>query len=114
MFSNNPMYFNSRLQLAEHGFESVTTGLFENIDFYEQTLRRHGIELQTELIERELDAIRETSGDTQILNEIIAHPEHLRAELSPQAHGAMGETSLQESLSRLEQNLERLDDLIGS
>ena len=113
MFSNNPMYFNSRLQLAEHGFESVTTGLLENIEFYEQTMRRHGIELQTDLIARELDVIRQTSGDTQVLNEIIAHPEHLRAELAPRADAANSETSLQESLSRLEQNLERLDDLIG-
>lgn len=114
MFSNNPMYFNSRLQLAEHGFESVTSGLLENIDFYQQTLYRHGIELHTDLVARELDAIRETSGGTQVLNEIIAHPEHLRAELERSDGGATGETSLQQSLCRLEQNLERLDDLIGS
>ncbi len=114
MFSNNPMYFSSRLQLAEHGFESVTTGLLDNIEFYEQTLRRHGIELQTDLIVRELNVIRQTSGHTQVLNEIIAHPEHLRAELAARADGVNSETSLQESLSRLEQNLERLDDLIGS
>ena len=92
----------------------VTSGLLENIDFYQQTLYRHGIELHTDLVARELDAIRETSGNTQVLNEIIAHPEHLRAELERSDGGATGETSLQQSLCRLEQNLERLDDLIGS
>ncbi len=114
MFSNNPMYFSSRLQLAEHGFESVTNGLLENIRFYQQTLQRHGIELHTDLVTRELNAIHEKSGDPQVINELIAHPQQLRSELARQAGNDSTETSLQESLSRLEQNLERLDDLIGS
>ena len=114
MFSSNPMYFSSRLELAEHGFETVTKGLLENIGFYQQTLQRHGIELHTDLIARELNAVHQTEGDTQILNELIAHPEQLRAELSRRAGDTAGEPSLQVLLSRLEHNLERLDSLIGS
>jgi len=114
MFSNNPMYFSSRLELAEHGFETVTKGLLENIEFYQQTLQRHGIELHTDLIARELNAIRVTGGDRHILDGLIAHPEQFRSELSRRASGAAGKPSLQESLSRLEQNLEQLDSLIGT
>ena len=99
MFSYNPMYYGSRLLLAEHGFTTVTTGLLENFDYYRQVLMRHGIELHTDLVTRELQAMHEGGDHNKIVEQIITAPE----ELGP---------SLQESLDSLEHSLRRLEDII--
>ena len=100
MFSYNPMYYGSRLQLAEHGFQTVTSGLLANYDYYRQVLRRHGIELQTDLITRELDILQHSGNNPQIVRGIIEATDE-------------GSPSLQLSIDRLEANLKRLENVIG-
>jgi predicted acylesterase/phospholipase RssA len=133
MFSHNPMYFGSRLVLAEHGFSTVTTGLMAHSEHYQQILQRHGIEVQTELVSRELDLLRQQPGSVDILRKMLTAPASEQAptttELNgtssaatPDTHaaasnpGAANDTdgaNLQASLQRLEYNLDRLEQLIG-
>lgn len=115
MFSHNPMYFNSRLLLAEHGFTTVTSGLIENFDYYQQVMARHGIELHTELVCRELDALRQQPGSGRFLHKLLTSPaaDHNGDTLDNRQDGA-GTPSLQASLNRLEENLDRLKQLIDN
>lgn len=115
MFSHNPMYFNSRLLLAEHGFTTVTGGLIENITYYQQVMARHGIELHTDLVRRELDALRQQPGSGHFLRKMLTNPaaNHNDDALDNGQDGA-GDLSLQASLNRLEENLDRLEQLINN
>jgi len=100
MFAYNPMHYGSRLQLAEHGFETVTVGMLENYDYYHQVLRRHGIELQTNLVARELDVMQQSGNDPKVVKGIIEAADE-------------GSPSLQMSMDKLEANLLRLEGLMG-
>lgn len=118
MFSHNPMYFSSRLLLAEHGFSTVTNGLIENFDYYQQVLARHDIELHTDVVRQELDALRQQPGSEQFLRHMLTEPFIKRngASLLDGQEDAPEDAeaaSLQTSLNRLEHNLDRLDQLIG-
>jgi predicted acylesterase/phospholipase RssA len=100
MFSYNPMYYGSRLMLAEHGFETVTSGLLSHYDYYRQVLKRHGIEVHTDFVQRELAAMQRSGNDPRVVREIIEAEEE-------------GFPVLASSLDRLEANLARLDKSIG-
>ncbi len=100
MFSYNPMYYGSRLLLAEHGFATVTMGILQHYDYYHQILMRHGIELRTDVIARELSVMQQSHNDPKVVKDIMAHAPAL-------------EPGLQQSLDRLEENLKRLEDLFG-
>ncbi|MEZ4555956.1 MAG: hypothetical protein R2854_05805 [Caldilineaceae bacterium] len=71
MFSYNPMFYGSRLGVAEHGFETVTVGLMENAEYFRQVLGRHNIELRTDLVERELDSIRASGESPEVVQQVI-------------------------------------------
>lgn len=120
MFSHNPMYFNSRLLLAEHGFTTVTNGLIENFDYYQQVMARHGIELHTELVRRELDALRQQPGSGRFLHKLLTSPaadhngDTLDNRQPDNRQDSAGAPSLQASLNRLEENLDRLKQLIDN
>lgn len=105
MFSYNPMYYGSRLLLAEHGFETVSNGLLENFDYYRHVLMRHGVQLHTDRIRNDLDAMR-TSGDKLSVVEAVLRDNHQRT--ATQASGG----GLPASIDRLEDNLRRLEETI--
>lgn len=100
MFSYNPMYYGSRLMLAEHGFETVTSGLLANYDYYRQVLKRHGIEVHTDFVQREL-AVMQRSGN---------NPDVVRTIIEAQDEGMPDLTT---AIDRLEHNLQRLEKNIG-
>jgi hypothetical protein len=83
MFSHNPMHYAGRLAVAQHGFESVTRGILNNIDFYRSVLARHAIGLHTDLLRAEIDAMKSLPGDRRIVEQIIdaapSQPSLLRA-----------------------------------
>ena len=101
MFSYNPMYYGSRLMLAEHGFETVTSGLLAHYDYYRQVLKRHGIEVHTDFVQRELAAMQRSGNNPAVVREIIEAEDE-------------GMPPLTSSLDRLEANLARLEKTIGS
>ena len=115
MFSHNPMYYNSRLVLAEHGFTTVTRGLIEHYDYYEQVLERHGIQPHTELVRHKLETLRKQPDSVEVLQKLLTLPtsEPDNGHAAEVAHGA-NDVNLRDSLLRLEQNLDRLDQLIGN
>jgi predicted acylesterase/phospholipase RssA len=100
MFTYNPMYYGSRLMLAEHGFETVTSGLLAHYDYYRQILKRHGIEVHTDFVQRELAAMQRSGNDPRVVREVIESQEE-------------GYPALTSSLERLEANLTRLEKTIG-
>ncbi len=100
MFSYNPMYYGSRLMLAEHGFETVTSGLLARYDYYRQVLKRHGVEVHTDFVQRELAAMQRSGNDPRVVQKIIEAPEE-------------GMPDLASALDRLEHNLHRLEKTIG-
>ncbi len=71
MFSYNPMYYGSRLTVAEHGFESVSVGLLNNFDYFEQILLRHNIRLHKDLVTEELAQLMASDNDQQVIQQII-------------------------------------------
>jgi NTE family protein len=99
MFSFNPMYYGSRLTVAEHGFETVTVGLMENAEYFRQVLARHDIELRTDKVARELDSIRASGDDPDVVQQVIEG----RAE-SPKLNAAMEQ--LENSLKQLHATIE--------
>ncbi|MFO7635412.1 MAG: patatin-like phospholipase family protein [Caldilinea sp.] len=115
MFSHNPMYYNSRLLLAEHGFTTVTSGLMERYDYYRQILERHGIELHTELVRQELAVLRQQPGSVEVLRKLLTLPasEH-NGSSAVESIDRADNVNLQDSLIRLEHNLDRLKQLIGN
>lgn len=101
MFSYNPMYYGSRLMLAEHGFETVTSGLLAHYDYYRQVLKRHGIDVHTDFVQRELAVMQRSGNDPKVVREVIEAKEE-------------GFPALTSSLERLEANLARLEKTIGA
>lgn len=99
MFSFNPMYYGSRLTVAEHGFETVTVGLMENAEYFRQVLARHDIELRTDKVARELDSIRASGENPDVVQQVIEG----RAE-PPKLNAAMAQ--LENSLKQLQATIE--------
>lgn len=100
MFSYNPMSYGSRLMLAEHGFETVTSGLLAQYDYYRQVLKRHGIEVHTDFVQRELAAMQRSGNAPDVVRTVIEAPDE-------------GMPSLASAIDRLEHNLLRLEKTIG-
>lgn len=101
MFSYNPMYYGSRLMLAEHGFEAVTIGLLNHYDYYRQVLKRHGIEVHTDFVQRELSVMQRSGNDPDVVRTVIEAKDE-------------GMPSLLTAMDTLEQNLQRFEQTIGS
>lgn len=105
MFSHSPMYYASRLHLAQHGFETVSVGLMKNLGQYRQILSRHGVEVHTDVVSAKLEALRQRPGDSSAMDLVLEEPP---------AASRQGGPTLSESIDQLEKNLDRLNDLIGA
>lgn len=57
MFSTSIMDYKARLQIAKHGFESVTLRLARDYDRYKAMAERHGIEISARRIEHVLSQV---------------------------------------------------------
>lgn len=100
MFSHNPMKYSGRLAVAQHGFETVTTGLLSNMHYYRSVLARHDIELHTDLLRAEVAALNEQGRDQHTIEALV--------EPSTEEH------SLASAMNRLELSLRRLDQAMIS
>jgi hypothetical protein len=52
MFKTSIMNFSSRLDIARHGFQSVTLKLSEDYESFKQTAAKHGIEISASRVEK--------------------------------------------------------------
>ena len=64
MFSTSIMDYKARLQIAKHGFESVTLRLARDYDRYKRIAERHGIEISARRIKHVLDQVERERDET--------------------------------------------------
>ncbi len=88
MFSEMPMRYSSRTEVARHGFETVAAFLSERYESYRNIFARHGITLQRKHAAERLAA--------------VAH--HINVQVRP------GPRDLRDTLARLEQLLEQRNE----
>src|SRR5213078_2704527 len=62
MFQTSMMNFTSRVEIARHGFESVTEHLAGEYDRYEEVAKRHGIEISAKRVRKVLEKQHAESG----------------------------------------------------
>ena len=55
MFQTSMMNFASRVEIARHGFESVTQHLAGEYEHYEEVTKRHGIEISAKRVRKVVD-----------------------------------------------------------
>jgi NTE family protein len=71
MFYGNSMHYPDRLEVARHGFETVTLDLAEEYNTYKQVLARHGIPLTRRLVVEELEEVRKSGNDTAAVGRVL-------------------------------------------
>lgn len=59
MFSTSIMNYSRRLEIAIHGFETVTRRLAQNYDFYTELTDRHGLEISATRLRRVVRKVKE-------------------------------------------------------
>jgi NTE family protein len=59
MFGTSILEYSSRLEIAKHGFESVTHNLARDYQHYKEIAARHGIEISAGRVRRVLDTVSE-------------------------------------------------------
>jgi NTE family protein len=52
MFETSMMSFNSRVEIARHGFESVTKQLVDDYERYAAVAERHGLEISAKRVRK--------------------------------------------------------------
>jgi hypothetical protein len=67
----NIMRYSERLEIARHGFESVTLDLAEDYPTYKETLARHGVPLTRRLVIEELAQIKDSGYDPAVIEHIL-------------------------------------------
>ncbi len=71
MFFNSPMRYSARLEIAQHGFESVTYGIVENFDYFINVLKRHGIEITRSVALQQLRQIQNSGYDISVIRDVL-------------------------------------------
>jgi hypothetical protein len=59
MFGTSILDYSARLQIAKHGFESVTVALARDYQRYKEIAARHGIEISARRVQRVLDTVED-------------------------------------------------------
>ena len=95
MFAYNPMHYRSRHEVAEHGFASVTTGFMHDNGYFRNVLARHDIKLAGTRTVRKMS-----------LEELP--PQEANDSKPPTKPTA----DLRSTLNKLQQTLQKIDDLI--
>ncbi|UJA19175.1 patatin-like phospholipase family protein [Thermoleophilia bacterium SCSIO 60948] len=71
MFGTSILDYRSRLEIAKHGFESVTLKLRENFAHYESICARHGLEISVDRIDQALDGAEEETADLSTWRRVL-------------------------------------------
>ena len=76
MFYGNIMHYQARLEVARHGFESVTLDLAEDYPSYKETLARHGVPITRRLVIEELAEIHNSGSDPAVIRRVLEARTH--------------------------------------
>jgi predicted acylesterase/phospholipase RssA len=71
MFQTSMMNFTSRVEIARHGFESVTHHLAGEYDRYEEITKRHGIEISRKRVRRVIKRLDEEPEQVSAWRKIL-------------------------------------------
>jgi NTE family protein len=71
MFQTSMMNFASRVEIARHGFESVTEHLAGEYDHYEEVCKRHGIDISAKRVRKVLQQQHAGSGQVSAWRRIL-------------------------------------------
>ena len=73
MFFYNIMRYSARLTIAQHGFESVTLDLADQYPMLKALLARHGLDITRRFVIEELEAIRQSGNDLEVVRRLLEH-----------------------------------------
>lgn len=71
MFFYNIMHYPARLNVAQHGFESVTVDLAEDYQYFKEVLARHGIPITRRLVIEEVAEIAASNYDPGVIRRVL-------------------------------------------
>ena len=63
MFGTSILDYKARLEIAKHGFESVTMKLARDYDRYREIAERHGIEISARRVRHVLEQVERSSAE---------------------------------------------------
>lgn len=77
-FDMNPLYFWNRAKAAKLGFNSVSETVQRHYKTIEPILKAYGIEMSSEQVEEDLEIIKKSSNDDQVIMQVLEkrHPRH--------------------------------------
>ncbi|NOX60604.1 MAG: patatin family protein [Chloroflexi bacterium] len=101
MFFYNIMRYSARVTIARHGFESVTIDLADQYPQLKATLSRHGFEITRRFVIEELEAIRASGYDIEVIRKMLERSERRKRSF---AEGRVSDpiTGLKLTLAQLE------------
>ncbi len=79
MFSTQIMNVSQRVQIARHGFESVTMQLSDDFDHYRELCAKHGLEISRRGVIEALSGDRRSESTTTRWRRILERGAELRA-----------------------------------
>jgi NTE family protein len=71
MTFDNIMRYSTRLNIAHHGFETVTYDLAKDYAIYKEILSRHGIRVSRRLLIEELNEISQSNHDPDVIRKVL-------------------------------------------
>jgi predicted acylesterase/phospholipase RssA len=102
MFTGNIMHYSARLEVARHGFESVTLDLAQDYFAYKQTLARHGVTISRRRVVGALAEIQASGFDPAVIHRVLS----ARSDRCAGADRRAPLCQLDETLHRLELEIE--------
>ena len=109
MFYSNIMRYSARVTVARHGFESVTIDLADQYPQLKATLSRHGFEITRRFVIEELEAIRASGYDIEVIRKMLERSERRKRAF---AEGRVSDpiTGLKLTLAQLDRVMAQIDN----
>ena len=90
MFGTSILDYSARLQIAKHGFESVTVRLARDYQRYKEIAARHGIEISARRVRRVLDTVEEEEKGMSVWRRVLEQTTGALLRQSGEAEAASG------------------------
>jgi hypothetical protein len=106
MFFHNIMRYSSRLEVAQHGFESVTLDLDQDYQLYKDALGRHGIPITRRWVIDELAEIANSGNDPEVIRSVL--------EAKDKESGCSSRRRGDRPLCKLDRTLDDLESILNN
>jgi NTE family protein len=71
MFGTSILDYSARLEIAKHGFESVTVALARDYERYKEIAARHGIEISARRVQRVMETVEEEEKGLSVWRRVL-------------------------------------------